>query len=137
MRMALEERGMTILGRPVKYITRGRRDVGRHPTRRVEEAVDATARFVVGPWSWGVALAVSEVAKRKVVHPSAGAPRTSRARRHRYSFQWAASPYTAAKTVVTFYEGQPEGQALAPAGGRLRLRLVGREVHRRSARRTA
>ena len=27
------------------------------------------------------------------------------------------------------HEGQPEGQALAPAGGRLRLRLVGREVH--------
>jgi branched-chain amino acid transport system substrate-binding protein len=60
MRMALEERGMTILGRPVKYITRDGATQAGTSTRRVEEAVDGDgAKFVVGPWSSGVALAVS------------------------------------------------------------------------------
>src|SRR5213594_400239 len=103
MRMALEERGMKVLGRPIRYITRDGGTQAGTSTRRTEEAVDAEgARFIVGPWSSGVALAVSEVAKRKkVVHLfSGGTEDISGARCHRYSFQWAASPYTAAKTVV-------------------------------------
>src|SRR3979490_348322 len=40
MLMALEERGMTILGRPVKYITRDGATQAGTSTRRVEEAVD-------------------------------------------------------------------------------------------------
>src|SRR5256885_4288797 len=66
MRMALEERDMKILGRPIKYITRDGGTQAGTSTRRTEEAVDAEgARVVVGPWSSGVALAGSEVAKRK------------------------------------------------------------------------
>jgi branched-chain amino acid transport system substrate-binding protein len=114
MRMALEERGMTILGRPVKYITRDGATQAGTSTRRVEEAVDGDgAKFVVGPWSSGVALAVSEVAKRKkVVHLfSGGTEDISGARCHRYSFQWAASPYTAAKTVVdSFMKANPKAK---------------------------
>src|SRR5215475_1354895 len=114
MRMALEERGMTILGRPVKYITRDGATQAGTSTRRVEEAVDGDgAKFVVGPWSSGVALAVSEVAKRKkVVHLfSGGTEDISGARCHRYSFQWAASPYTAAKTVVdSFMKANPQAK---------------------------
>ncbi|HKB72700.1 MAG TPA: ABC transporter substrate-binding protein, partial [Burkholderiales bacterium] len=93
MRMALEERDMKILGRPIKYITRDGGTQAGTSTRRTEEAVDAEgAKFVVGPWSSGVALAVSEVAKRKkVVHLfSGGTEDISGSRCHRYSFQWAA-----------------------------------------------
>src|SRR5216117_894919 len=114
MRMALEERDMKIHGRPVKYIVRDSATQAGAATRRVEEAVDGEgAKFVIGPWSSGVALAVSEVAKRKKVfhYFSGGTEDISGARCHRYSFQWAASPYTAAKTVVdTFMQANPKAK---------------------------
>jgi branched-chain amino acid transport system substrate-binding protein len=114
MKMALEERGMQVLGRPIKYITRDGGTQAGTSTRRTEEAVDAEgAKFVIGPWSSGVALAVSEVAKRKkVVHLfSGGTEDISGSRCHRYSFQWAASPYTAAKTVVdNFMKANPKAK---------------------------
>src|SRR3954466_14960886 len=93
MRMALEERDMKTRGRPIKYIARDGGTQAGTSTRRTEEAVDADgAKFVIGPWSSGVALAVSEVAKRKkVVHLfSGGTEDISGSRCHRYSFQWAA-----------------------------------------------
>ena len=68
---------------------------------------------MIGPWSSGVALAVSEVAKRKkVLHLfSGGTEDISGSRCHRYSFQWAASPYTAAKTVVdNFMKANPKAK---------------------------
>src|SRR2546422_5531490 len=113
-RMALEERGMRVLGGPIRYITRDGGTQAGTSTRRTEEAVDAEgAKFVIGPWSSGVALAVSEVAKRKkVVHLfSGGTEDISGSRCHRYSFQWAASPYTAAKTVVdNFMKANPNAK---------------------------
>jgi branched-chain amino acid transport system substrate-binding protein len=113
MRMALEERGMKILGKPIKYITRDGATQAGVSTRRAEEAADEGARFMIGPWSSGVALAVSEVAKRrKMLHVfSGGTEDISGARCHRYSFQWAASPYTAAKTVVdNFMKANPKAK---------------------------
>ena len=114
MQMALAERGMKALGRPIKYITRDGGTQAGVSTRRAEEAVDGDgAKFIIGPWSSGVALAVSEVAKRKkVVHLfSGGTEDISGARCHRYSFQWAASPYTAAKTVVdNFMKANPKAK---------------------------
>jgi len=114
MQMALQERGMKVLGRPIKYITRDGGTQAGVSTRRAEEAVDGDgAKFIVGPWSSGVALAVSEVAKRKkVLHLfSGGTEDISGARCHRYSFQWAASPYTAAKTVVdNFMKANPKAK---------------------------
>ena len=114
MRMALEERDMKILGRPVKYVTRDGATQAGTSTRRAEEAIDGEgARFMIGPWSSGVALAVSEVAKRKkVLHLfSGGTEDISGSRCHRYSFQWAASPYTAAKTVVdNFMKANPKAR---------------------------
>src|SRR3954463_9268407 len=114
MQMALAERNMQVLGRPIKYITRDGATQAGTSTRRAEEAVDGDgARFIIGPWSSGVGLAVSEVAKRKkVVHLfSGGTEDISGARCHRYSFQWAASPYTAAKTVVdAFMKANPKAK---------------------------
>ena len=114
MRRALEERDRKIQGRPVKDIVRDSATQAGAATRRVEEAVDGEgAKFVIGPWSSGVALAVSEVAKRKKVfhYFSGGTEDISGARCHRYSFQWAASPYTAAKTVVdNFMKANPKAR---------------------------
>ena len=114
MKMALDERGMKIQGKPIKYITRDDETKAGSATRRAEEAVDADgAKYIIGPWSSGVALAVSEVAKRKKVfhYFSGGTEDISGARCHRYSFQWAASPYTAAKTVVdTFMQANPKAK---------------------------
>src|SRR4051794_41377033 len=62
MQMALAERNNQVLGRPIKYITRDGGTQAGTSTRRTEEAIDADgAKFVIGPWSSGVALAVSEV----------------------------------------------------------------------------
>jgi branched-chain amino acid transport system substrate-binding protein len=114
MKMALEEHGMKAAGRPIKYITRDDETKAGSATRRAEEAVDGEgAKFIIGPWSSGVALAVSEVAKRKKVfhYFSGGTEDISGARCHKYSFQWAASPYTAAKTVVdNFMKANPNAK---------------------------
>src|SRR5436190_4340782 len=114
MKMALDERGMKIQGRAIKYITRDDETKAGSATRRAEEAIDAEgAKYIIGPWSSGVALAVSEVAKRKKTfhYFSGGTEDISGARCHRYSFQWAASPYTAAKTVVdNFMQANPKAK---------------------------
>src|SRR5438094_7488443 len=112
--MALDERGMKIQGRAIKYITRDDETKAGSATRRAEEAIDAEgAKYIIGPWSSGVALAVSEVAKRKKTfhYFSGGTEDISGARCHRYSFQWAASPYTAAKAVVdNFMQANPRAK---------------------------
>ncbi len=114
MKLALEEHGMKAAGRPIKYITRDDETKAGSATRRAEEAIDGEgAKFIIGPWSSGVALAVSEVAKRKKVfhYFSGGTEDISGARCHKYSFQWAASPYTAAKTVVdNFMKANPKAK---------------------------
>src|SRR5256714_14272355 len=59
MRMALEERDMKVLGRPIRYVTRDGATQAGTSTRRAEEAVDgASARSIVGPPSPGGAPAV-------------------------------------------------------------------------------
>ncbi len=66
MKLALDERGMKVQGKPIKYITRDDETKAGSATRRAEEAIDADGvKYIIGPWSSGVALAVSEVAKRK------------------------------------------------------------------------
>ncbi len=114
MKMALEERGIKIHGKPIRYVSRDSETKAGAATRRAEEAVDSEGvRYIIGPWSSGVALAVSEVAKRKKVfhYFSGGTEDISGARCHRYSFQWAASPYTAAETVVdNFMRANPRAK---------------------------
>jgi branched-chain amino acid transport system substrate-binding protein len=66
MKLAIEEWDGQVLGRPIKYITRDSETKARAATRRVEEAIDSEhVKFVIGPWSSDVALAVTEVAKRR------------------------------------------------------------------------
>ena len=136
MRMALEERGMKILGRPIKYVTRDGATQAGTSTRRAEEAIDGEgARFMIGPWSSGVALAVSEVAKRKkVLHFfSGGTEDISGVALPPLLVPVGGEPlHRGEDRGRQLHEGQPEGEALAPAGRRLRLRLVGGEVHQGS-----
>src|SRR5260370_2587159 len=116
MKMAREERGMKIQGKRIKYIPRDDETKAGSATRRAEEAIDADGvKYIIGPWSSGVALAVSEVAKRKKTfhYFSGGTEDIAGARCHRYSFQWAASPYTAAKTGVDhFMQAHPHAKRL-------------------------
>lgn len=103
MQLAIEEWGGKVIGRPIKYVTRDSETKAGPATRRVEEAIASeNVGFVIGPWSSGVALAVTEVAKRrKVLHYfSGGTEELSGKRCHRYGFQWAASPYTAMHIVM-------------------------------------
>ena len=136
MRMALEERDMKILGRPMKYVTRDGATQAGTSTRRAEEAIDGEgARFMIGPWSSGVALAVSEVAKRKkVLHLfSGGTEDISGLALPPLFVPVGGEPlHRGEDRGGRLHEGQPEGEALAPAGRRLRLRLVGGELHQGS-----
>ncbi len=103
MRLAIEEWGNKVIGRPIKYITRDSETKAGAATRRVEEAIDSeNVKFVIGPWSSGVALAVTEVAKRRKVfyYFSGGTEDIAGKRCQRYAFNWAASPYTAMHVVM-------------------------------------
>lgn len=103
MKFAIDEWGGKVIGRPIKYITRDSETKASAATRRVEEAIDSeNVKFVIGPWSSGVALAVTEVIKRRKVfyYFSGGTEDIAGKRCHRYAFQWAASPYTAMHIVV-------------------------------------
>ena len=106
MRLAIEEWGNKVIGRPIKYITRDDETKASSATRRMEEAIDSEGvKVVIGPWSSGVALACTEVAKRRKVfyYFSGGTEEIAGKRCHRYAFNWAASPYTAMHVVVDNY----------------------------------
>lgn len=150
MKIALEEWNYKILGKPIKYVSRDSETKAGAATRRVEEAIESeNVQYVIGPWSSGVALAVSEVAKRrKVLHYfSGGTEDISGSRCHRYSFQWAANPYTAMKTVMdSFMKIHPNAKRwylfvvdyafgwsvekyLRKAGEAYKIDFVGRDYH--------
>ncbi|MBI3964182.1 MAG: ABC transporter substrate-binding protein [Chloroflexi bacterium] len=106
MTLALEEFGNKILDRPIKYIERDdetKADVG---VRRLEETIESdNVKFLIGPWSSGVAVATADVVKRrKVVNiVSVGTEEISGARCNRYAFQWAAQAYTAIDTDLQHF----------------------------------
>jgi len=113
MRMALEERDMKILaGRSsTSRATAARRPApppGARKRRWTPKARSSSSARGPRRCARGI-----EVAKRKkVVHLfSGGTEDISGSRCHRYSFQWAASPYTAAKTVVdNFMKANPKAK---------------------------
>ena len=114
MRLAIEHMGGKVLGKPIKYVKRDSETKGGAAVRRVEEAIsEEKVKAIIGPWSSGVALAVSDVAKnRKIPHLFSGGTSDLTGKRcHKYSFMWAASPYTAANIVVEkFLEENPNAK---------------------------
>lgn len=115
-KIALEEVNYEVAGIKIKYTTRDSETKAGAATRRVEEAIASEdAKFIVGPWSSGVALAVGEVAKnRKVLHYfSGGTEDISGKRCHRYAFQWAANAWTAMDAVLSAFKKQnPEAKTI-------------------------
>nr|MBC8394736.1 ABC transporter substrate-binding protein [Deltaproteobacteria bacterium] len=114
MKLAIEHMGGKVLGKPIKYVKRDSETKGGAAVRRVEEAIsEEKVKAIIGPWSSGVALAVSDVAKnRKIPHLFSGGTSDLTGKRcHKYSFMWAASPYTAANIVVEkFLEENPNAK---------------------------
>src|SRR5512132_1436220 len=88
MKLAIEEWGGKVIGRPIKYITRDDETKASAATRRMEEAIDSeNVKIVIGPWSSGIALACTEVAKRRKVfyYFSGGTEDIAGKRCHRYA----------------------------------------------------
>ena len=97
-RIALEEVNYTINGKKIKYVTRDSETKAGPAARRAQEAIDTEGvKFIIGPWSSGVALAVTEVAKKNKVmyYFSGGTEDISGKKCHKYAFMWAANAWTA------------------------------------------
>jgi branched-chain amino acid transport system substrate-binding protein len=115
-KIALEQIGYRVGNHKLRYVSRDSETKAGAATRRAEEAIASEgAKFIVGPWSSGVALAVSEVAKNnKVMHWfSGGTEDISGKRCHRYSFMWAANAWTAMDAVLDAFKRQyPDAKSL-------------------------
>jgi len=115
-KVALEESNYQAGGKKIKYITRDSETKAGTATRRVQEAIDGDkVKFVVGPWSSGVGLAVAEVAKNnKVMYAfSGGTEDLSGKRCNRYTFQWAAPAYAAVDANLRVFKKQhPEAKSI-------------------------
>lgn len=115
-KLALEEVNYQVGPHKLRYVVRDAETKAGSATRRVEEAIASEgARFIVGPWSSGVALAVSEIAKNKkaMYWFSGGTEDISGKRCNRYAFQWAASPWTAMDAVLAgFKRENPNAKTL-------------------------
>tara|TARA_B100001093_G_scaffold496014_1_gene541167 strand:- start:1893 stop:3116 length:1224 start_codon:yes stop_codon:yes gene_type:complete len=96
--IALEEVGYKVNGKKIKFVTRDSETKAGPAARRAQEAIDTEGvKFIVGPWSSGVALAVTEVAKKNKVmyYFSGGTEDISGKKCHKYAFMWAANAWTA------------------------------------------
>lgn len=104
-KMAIAHKGGKVLGRPIEMILRDTESKSGVAVRRVEDILEkqrGKISAIIGPWSSGVALAVSQVAKRrKVLHFFSGGTEDIAGKKcNRYSFMWAAHAYTAADAVM-------------------------------------
>ena len=115
-RIALEEVGNKINGKKIKYVTRDSETKAGTAARRSQEAIDSDGvKFIIGPWSSGVALAVTEVAKKNKVmyYFSGGTEDISGKRCHKYAFMWAASAWTAMDAnLKIFKKSHPKAKSL-------------------------
>ncbi len=104
-KLAVEHNEGEVLGRPIELIGRDTETKAGVAMRRVENALErerGKISAIIGPWSSGVALAISQVARRrKVLHFFSGGTEDIAGKKcHRYSFMWGAHAYTAADTVM-------------------------------------
>lgn len=114
--IALEEVGYKVAGKKIKYVTRDSETKAGTAARRTQEAIESDGvKFIVGPWSSGVALAVTEVAKKNKVmyYFSGGTEDISGKRCHRYAFMWAAAAWTAMDAnLKVFKKSHPEAKSI-------------------------
>jgi branched-chain amino acid transport system substrate-binding protein len=114
--IALEEVGYKINGKKINYITRDSETKASVAARRVQEAIDSEGvDFIIGPWSSGVALAITEVAKRNKVmyYFSGGTEDISGKKCHKYAFMWAANAWTAMDAnLKIFKKANPDAKKI-------------------------
>jgi len=114
--IALEEVNYKIAGKKIKYITRDSETKAGIAARRAQGAIDSDGvKFIIGPWSSGVALAVTEVAKKNKVmyYFSGGTEDISGKRCHRYAFMWAANAWTAMDAnLKIFKKAHPDAKSI-------------------------
>jgi branched-chain amino acid transport system substrate-binding protein len=114
--IALEEVGYEVNGKKIKYITRDSETKAGPAARRAQEAIDTEeVKFIVGPWSSGVALAVTEVAKKNKVmyYFSGGTEDISGKKCHKYAFMWAANAWTAMDAdLKIFKKANPDAKKI-------------------------
>lgn len=114
--VAIEEIGHKVAGKKIKYVTRDSETKAGTAARRAQEAIDSDGvKFIIGPWSSGVALAVTEVAKKNKVmyYFSGGTEDISGKRCHRYAFMWAAAAWTAMDAnLKIFKQAHPDAKSI-------------------------
>ena len=114
--IALEEVDYKIAGKKIKYITRDSETKAGVAARRAQGAIDSDGvKFIIGPWSSGVALAVTQVAKKNKVmyYFSGGTEDISGKRCHKYAFMWAANAWTAMDAdLKIFKEANPNAKTI-------------------------
>ena len=114
--IALDEVGHKINGEKIDYITRDSATKAGIAARRVQGAIDSDhVQYVIGPWSSGVALAVTEVTKKNKIayYFSGGTEDISGKRCNRYAFQWAANAWTAMDAdLKIFKKAHPKAKTL-------------------------
>ena len=114
--IALEEVDYKIAGKKIKYITRDSETKAGMAARRVQGAIDSDGvKFIIGPWSSGVALAVTGIAKKNKVlyYFSGGTEDISGKRCHKYAFMWAANAWTAMDAdLKIFKQANPNAKSI-------------------------
>lgn len=115
-RIALNEVGHKVAGKKIKYITRDSETKAGIAARRAQGAIESDGvKFIVGPWSSGVALAVTEVAKKNKImyYFSGGTEDISGKRCHKYAFMWAANAWTAMDAnLKIFKKANPDAKSI-------------------------
>lgn len=115
-RIALNEVGYKVAGKKIKYITRDSETKAGIAARRAQGAIESDGvKFIVGPWSSGVALAVTEVAKKNKImyYFSGGTEDISGKRCHKYAFMWAANAWTAMDAnLKIFKKANPDAKSI-------------------------
>lgn len=115
-KIALEEVGYEMDGNKLVYISRDSETKAGVAARRAQGAIDSDGvKFIIGPWSSGVALAVTEVAKKNKVlyYFSGGTEDISGKRCHKYAFMWAANAWTAMDAnLKIFKKAHPNAKSL-------------------------
>lgn len=114
--IALEDVGYEMNGQTIEYITRDSETKAGAATRRAQGAIESDGvDYMIGPWSSGVALALTEVSKNNKVpyYFSGGSEDISGKMCHRYAFQWAANAWTAMDAnLKAFKELHPDAKTI-------------------------
>lgn len=114
IKLALEEFKNSVMGQPVKYITRDSQTNPGVAVQRVSDAIDHEgAKFFVGVASSAVALALEPIAKEKqaLFLTSVGADEVTGKDCNAFTFRWSVPTYGAVRsTMYPFIKANPDAK---------------------------